>query len=504
MLQKIYLFFTLLLLPAVASASVIRWLVDPKYDHIEYYSEDVFKAWSGDKIQLIDFKGNEILPYVVDSVTQYSEGYALALVHSGREFRICGILSENDHAFKRIEEEWYATRYSYCSEGCIVVSNAEGKKGYIDYRGNLVINFLYHGARPFKKGWASVVPAPKEATYIDRNGSTLFVPELSNSQITEASSFNDEGEALLCSFSKLYIVDTSGKTRKYKLGRGKKTPIRPYDYAYDENAANYVAKHNNSPVFDGNFVPFAEEGLYGFKTIGEETAVFAQFNEVGFVSNSCFIAKKDGVYGVVVMEMGDFQASILEKDAFAVIGNNSREIPCSISVPDGMVSNCEIFFDNGDGVKRPVKLKKGVYRFKPYCSPESKNCHIVSEVYHNGLLQLRYEKDLDVINIHVGTPTGKGFADENDIQKVRSKITNASDIPVDITVVFSATLKAGSKNSITSKQETRKHLDPNESVDCVLVFNVLEEEQVVVSVSVLKDKTNCGRSEATVSLKPFY
>lgn len=504
MLQKIYLFFTLLLLPVVTSASVIRWLVDPKYDFIEYYSEDVYKVWSGDKIQLIDMKGDEILPYVVDSVTQYSEGYALALVHSGREFRICGILSENDHAFKRIEEEWYATRYSYCSEGCIVVSNAEGKKGYIDYRGNLVINFLYHGARPFKKGWASVVPAPKEATYIDRNGSTLFVPELSNSQITEASSFNDEGEALLCSFSKLYIVDTNGKTRKYKLGRGKKTPIRPYDYAYDENAANYVAKHNKMPVYDGSFVQFAEDGLYGFKTIGEETAVFAQFNEVGFVSNSCFIAKKDGVYGVVVMEMGDVQASILEKDAFVVRGNHSREIPCSISIPAEIASDCEIVFDNGDGIKRSVQLKKGVYKFKPYCSPESKKCHVASEVYHNGLLQLRYEKNLDVIMINVGTPTCKGFADENDVQKVRSKITNASDIPVDITVVFSTTLKAGSKNSITSKQETRKHLAPNESVDCVLVFNVLEEEQVVVSVSVLKDKTNCGRSEATVSLKPFY
>ena len=63
----------------IGSAQTIQWVVKPKYDTICHLNGCVFKCKTGDRVQLVNAKGRELLTPIADSVTNYSGNRALVL-----------------------------------------------------------------------------------------------------------------------------------------------------------------------------------------------------------------------------------------------------------------------------------------------------------------------------------------------------------------------------------------------------------------------------------------
>ena len=84
----------LLLISCSVRAVTIEWLLRAEYDYVSYYSEDIFKCKKGSEVQLVDMRMKTLLPHMVDSVTDYSDGYALVLEKNKRGYSVCGFYDE--------------------------------------------------------------------------------------------------------------------------------------------------------------------------------------------------------------------------------------------------------------------------------------------------------------------------------------------------------------------------------------------------------------------------
>ena len=120
------------LIAFTASASTVKWLIKPDYDTISYFSENVFKCVKANKIQLIDLSGTPLLPFEADSITDYSEGYALILEKKANSFIIRGSLKEKGLEFIEMQRDYHAMLYSHFSENLLSVADEYGQCGYLD------------------------------------------------------------------------------------------------------------------------------------------------------------------------------------------------------------------------------------------------------------------------------------------------------------------------------------------------------------------------------------
>lgn len=503
---RLFLLLSLLSVTPMLHATVLKWLVQPQYDHIGFYSETVFKCVKDGKVQLVDREGKVLLPQPSDSVTDYSDGYALVLEKSKKGYRICGILSERFDEYNTVEGEFYTERFSYCSEGFVSVANAKGKQGYVDVKGYPVIHCEFREARPFRKGWASVSLKEGEAHYIDKYGSTLRV----NVTLTDASSFNSDGEALIGNYQKLLVINTSGEiVRKYKMEEKKEPPVRPYDYVYDEHPERFKIEHNRVPNhFDSRYQAFYAQGKHGVK-LGYNTVALPQFDAVEGVLDGCAIVSERGHWGIVKLVEGDFSASIDANVIIATPGQDVSERIYTLFVPKDM-DDVTLMLDYGDGIERAVALDgRNQYHFIPELGANAQSFTIRSRVMADGLLQWQNELTVPVrlmdVEIEVGKPfCTSSYANANDLQKVKAVVTNQSSFPVEVSTTVEVVLPSGSKNRVVSKSSPGRVLDPFGELDCLVSIKVVEEGWVKVVLTVTYEGRVYGSNEATLTLRPFY
>lgn len=463
----------LCLLPMMAFPSWQKWLIRPEYDWIGYYSEEVFKCVKDGKVQLYDMEGHALLPSSADSVTDYSDGYALVLAKEKRGYRITGTFSEKDLVFCAIDKPYYTERFTYCSEDFISVADAKGKQGYIDTKGYPIIRCQFREARPYRKGWASVSLKEGEAHYIDAYGNTLPIKV----KVTDATSFNEQGEALISNYQKLLIINTSGEiVRKYTMKNGQDDfPVRAYDYVYDEDWMHFEPSHNRQPNPDSRY----------------------QWR------------REDWHWGIIVIQEGIFNAILEPKSLTIVPGQNVPKMTYTLVLPSGFGKNYSLYFDDGNGVERLVTPIDNRYTFAPTVSRNAKSVTIRSRLMSDGLLQWQDEKIVPLqvkeTRIEVGQPyCTSQYADANDNQRVRAVVTNQSEFPVEVSTSIEAELSSGSENRVVSKSEPSQMLEPGEKLECALTFKVMDEERVRVVLSVMHEGKLWKRSESTIILRPFY
>lgn len=463
----------LCLLPMMAFPSWQKWLIHPEYDWIGYYSEEVFKCVKDGKVQLYDMEGHALLPTPADSVTDYSDGYALVLAKEKRGYRITGTLSERDLVYCAIDKPYYTERFTYCSEGFISVADAKGKQGFIDTKGYPIIRCQFREARPYRKGWASVSQKEGEAHYIDAYGNTLPI----DVTVTDATSFNEQGEALIGNYQRLLIINTSGEiVRKYTMPSGQvEPPVRPYDYVYDEDWMHFELTHNRQPYPDSR---------YQWKS-------------------------ENGRWGIMVTHEGDFSATLTPDALTLVPGQAAPEMTYTLILPSGFEQAYSLYFDNGDGEERLVTPIGNRYTFTPTIGRNAKSVTIRSRLMSDGMLQWQDEKTVPLqvkeTRIEVGQPyCTSQYADANDYQRVRAVVTNQSEFPVEVSTSIEAELSSGSGNKVVSKSAPGQTLEPGEKLECTLTFKVMDEERVRVVLSVMHEGKLWKRSESTITLRPFY
>ena len=160
----------------------------------------------GEKHFFINKKGKEAFPYNYDTGLNFSEG--LALVWKERK---CGYIDTNGNEVIPLTDKYYGRNFS---DGMAMVRNDEGKYGFIDKKGKLVIPMSFDVGEggetsEFHEGFAVICKNEKYG-YIDKSGK-----EVIPCKYDAANDFND-GMALVAINDKdngyqFGYIDTEGK-----------------------------------------------------------------------------------------------------------------------------------------------------------------------------------------------------------------------------------------------------------------------------------------------------
>lgn len=518
-MKRIVLLFAFLLLIGSGYAQTVRWMVAPEYTSITHYSEDVFKCIDKNgKLQLLDWNGQSLLPKDLaeraDAVTEYSDGYAVVLQGD----KILGFLPEaKPHTFKAVSGDYYATKYSFFSEGYIAVAqgSADGKQGYMDSNGNLVLKCQYVEALPVRQGWAAVTENGKDAKTLPRrykrsdDWSAKGMPALASGEsFVWVTSFNADGYALAKVKGGKYIVfDTKFTAKKNNVNENKdenkKRLVNAYDYSYKpEGSVELPPPVNGSPNRNGDYTTYEKGGKRGFQT-SNGSFVPAQFNEAqDFYANRAIVSI-GGNYGIIELLSGEFVSHWSnERERVYELANEAESILFELSTPASLESSkIKLELDKGDG--RYVECNGLICNFTvadQVINRKNHECDLKARATYceNGcpnlvLWEETREINISYINIDLSGPVVTSeYADENDNQTVKAVVTNTSDVPVTV----SAKLTVGGK-TVPFKGE----LSPKQSKTLTLTVKVDEDKQVQATISAGVDGHNCGSKSSYVSLK---
>lgn len=180
--------FFLAVCAAFAGAQTVRWTIKPMYSSIEPMDEYIMKVKVSGKTGAITRDGRVLIEPVVDSLTAFVEGKALALNKFQDEYFLMGILGQ-DQSVRRPDDTYYIREYPFFSEGLLPAYDSRGMYGYLDETGKPAIPFKFMNVHPFCEGYAAVSKGRPEIVgrltdgikafgmnsvfYIDKNGEEL-------------------------------------------------------------------------------------------------------------------------------------------------------------------------------------------------------------------------------------------------------------------------------------------------------------------------------------------
>lgn len=495
------------------SAQTVKWLSQPNYDTISYYSKDIFKCSKNNKIQLVDISGKWLLPSDSDSITDFTEGLALVLNKKGDDFQIIGYLTEESHDIIEVNGNFFATYYSHFSEGLLAVADEKGNQGYLNTEGVNTIPCKFLKTRPFVHGWACVEDKKERTVFIDKEGSYLIV-QFHYGDLSIGTNFNEKGEALVGytknAQSDFAIINTSGRIiRTYTNRKGK--PYRDYDFAFNEGVPDVSPRHNETPVFNANDSVYFSNGLYGYKNNDQEIIAPAQFSYAGLFADDCAIVALADGYGIIALVEGDFSSSIENSDIL-IRSNKIMEFHYTLNIPETLDPKLlQVRFDNGDGILKSIQLEQNTYTFTPHVGKNAKTCEIRIEVGMEGLLLweetiIKKVNRTPVASFDFTAPSkAVEYAGSDNHLKVSTTVTNKSDTPQKVSVTFaSPVFQSGSKNSLASDLSSQEAtLSAGEKKEFFIIFKVNERETVKTSVTLKVGQQTIGTKSSNVELKPF-
>lgn len=245
-------------LPAVAQ--IPYWKVAPSDTGMEYCYGTIYKKKAFGRTQLVDIKENKNIASSQDSITNFSDGFALGLKNENGKMRITSLINRSTMTEIMPSKTLYSTELPFFSEGMVTVANNKGAEGYMNVNGDLVIRCAYFKALPFSEGRAMVVLKKKlERKYIDNRGKYINSAER------------------------------------------------------DEERVKSVVCQWDSIETDKGWTTYMENGLYGFKYDGQ-VAIPAQFDYAENFHSGYALVKEKGKCGVIGYSMADFKASIANAD----------------------------------------------------------------------------------------------------------------------------------------------------------------------------------------------
>ena len=135
------------------------------YEGAYFMNEKFIAVKENDKWGLIDFEGNKVVDTIYNYLTDIYEGFLVAsLTHN--TFRL---INTNGEVILDLEDY---DMVGAISEGLIPVTKNK-KIGFIDLKGNVVIDFLYDNSSNFSDGLAYVVKNGKEK-FINKKGKVIL------------------------------------------------------------------------------------------------------------------------------------------------------------------------------------------------------------------------------------------------------------------------------------------------------------------------------------------
>lgn len=484
---------------STALASTVKWLVKPQYDAISYFSSGVFKCKTNGKWQLIDTKGNACLPYEVDSITTCIDDYALVLEKEGENYKIKGFFVNSKRQFVQTTGDYYIGAYPYFSEGFLTVANPKTKLfGYINKDETLVIPFLYQQARPFIKGLASVEPKERKTIYIDKEGNRLKIKGFPHDKIVAGSSFNHNGEALIAYYGNdNAIINTEGKVvRKYERV-GKRTPINPYDFSFEDSDNHELPKNEILFTKNNNVSVFNVNGVNGYR-MGNDTLVPAQFNQVEPFINEYAIVSIGNKFGVLTIIDGGFSALWEYKPT-------EQSFVCKLQLPDCIEQQAGVKFYHGGKELSAISHEDHSYTVTPIIHKDDKEISIKIQVLMDGLILWEDEhmQNLNYLDLTIGKPVcDKPQANSDGIVRVKTVIINKSKDPVKVSASYYAEFL--NTSIVQSQEEQYLTIPSNGFKPSYFNLNVEKDGDVKVTVEVKVDGKKYGEKTSIIKVKPFF
>lgn len=160
--------------------------------------------------------------------------------------------------------------FRYFAGNGLTAACVDGKWGYIDIAGSIVIQPKFDGAGSFSENGLAPYRKDDKWGYIDTTGKTVIEPQFEN-----AWPFSENGLACILKDGKWGSIDTTGKI-----------VIQPqFDYIFSFNEYGWA-----SVVIDGQ---------HGYINTTGNMVLFPYANSLKFLETGLVIYKKDGKWGLI-------------------------------------------------------------------------------------------------------------------------------------------------------------------------------------------------------------
>ena len=316
------------------------------YDEVCDFHEGLARVYKGDKYGFIDKMGNEIIPCVYEQLMEADPNFhdGLALVHQGEKYffinkegkeafpynydtglnfsdglalvrkdRKCGYIDTKGNEVIALTDKYYGTSFH---DGLAAVGNNDGKYGFIDKKGELVIPMSFDVdeggvTSEFHEGYAVVCKNEKYG-YIDKSGKEVI-------PCNYDAAFNfSEGMALVIKEGKFGFIDAKGKE------------VIPCEYSYANHFSEGIAvvqkgdkyqfiDKTGKVVLDNSYCVIPSKFQEDFSVVGKEgekNEYYTQYvygiidkngkeiipciyNTCNLFSEGLAVVKKDDIYGFV-------------------------------------------------------------------------------------------------------------------------------------------------------------------------------------------------------------
>lgn len=482
-----------------ANAKIAIWSISPNYQELKRYYGDMYLFQNNGKWGIITPGDKVLLQANYDFITPFVNGYALIGSKEGSRLLLECILGE-DGSIKFLNEKYYLPgNNQYVSENKLVVSNKNGKFGYISPSGDIVVKCQFDNALPFKEGYAPV----KQGNYMkfitenyDRNASrNVLVVDFHYGEMTAAGCFSN-GLAPIAYNTDYALINTNGqKVRKIKEADFKQT--------YKTNNA---APSSKSPSFStlSNYVEYSENGKYGLKQ-GDNIIVTPQFDSFREkYSDGGVIASLNDKLGLLHVSDGDVSVKskvngVVTSELEVDRKGNIQPITFECSIP-GNLNNCRILLDEGNGqlTDKTSAFNRSGNTFSLSIAPtvikNAENCDTRIVVENAGIVLADERKNFTItypIKLRVTAPgPSVARANEHDIATVSSTIYNDSNKSVTVT----ATWSNGKESSISIPAHSSRIVSTT--------FNVPNDFSKTVSITLSTGER--ASSKEPINFKSFF
>lgn len=331
-MNKNLIWLTFFLLPVFCSAQTVRWVVRPGvYDDLSLLTSNVVKCIKDGKTGLLDLEGNTILAADYDMITDFYEGMA-CILGAGTEKTVAGVVTPEGKVTMFKNSYYTLPGFEFFSEGLMIVSNKQGKVGFIDKEGKTVIAFDYKGGLPFSEGMACVT-SPRRVYYIDKKGQQIRL-ELSNGGTPSIGfSFYNDKAYVLDEDDVWFSVSKDGTCTNLKK---KYDDVNDYDYLgrlkSKTNASKTVPFQPALPGSNSNVKKVTENGRIGY-AVGEQKILPCQLLEGGdFYGDVAVVTLNDAKGMIRLVNGAAFNAKPI-KDKLTFMNEGNVECGLQVTTP---------------------------------------------------------------------------------------------------------------------------------------------------------------------------
>ena len=327
-----------LLLPVCASAQIGHWKVAPEYNSISKISPELYLVEKSGLYGLLGKDGKTMVPCQYEIKQDVVENRCLLLSSS---HRLKAIYDGNGNPIKRFEnkEIWYVdSDYPYYSDGYLAVSDNTGRWSYMDKAGTLISKRPeFRSAAPYFYGYSVVRYKDGSYMHISKRGVVSKLDsQFKDNYLVFASSFTPKDKSVdeqtsdpivslvVDSRNNVYLRDRAGM-KVESLGTVKDWDKNARKMTTDKFVILFESNkqiRSITPVEEGpemvydystleSYKPDAsalscEKTSDGYMIVSDGKVILpAQFSApVTIVSQSDFIATRDGKYGVVTIDQG--------------------------------------------------------------------------------------------------------------------------------------------------------------------------------------------------------